>query len=98
MRAVCHSLPIRKAFAYSINRDESRAFADTMSRELAISVEPVDAIAPCDVLLTCTPAKRPVVTLAGGDRVERDQEIPVPAGPGVQPPGAVSAVAGVRTR
>src|SRR5882724_4176204 len=64
LRAVCHSLPIRKAFAYSINRDNARAFAETMSRELAISVEAVDAIAPCDVLLTCTPAKRPVVTLA----------------------------------
>ena len=33
----------------------------------------------------------PVVTLAGGDRVERGQEILLSAGPGVQQPGAVSA-------
>jgi len=36
-----------------------------MSRELAIAVEAVDAIVPCDVLLTCTPAKQPLV--APGD-------------------------------
>ena len=33
----------------------------------------------------------PVVAVAGGDRVERDEQISLSAGPGAQPPGAVSA-------
>ena len=35
--------------------------------------------------------REPVVAVLGGDRVQRDDQVPLPGGPGRQPPAAVSA-------
>ena len=63
LRAICHSLPIRKAFAYGLSLEEARSFATAMSAELGIHVVPTMDLAAAtgesDVLVTCTPAKQP---------------------------------------
>ena len=65
LRAICHSLPIRKAFAYGLNLAEAQSFATAMSAELGIPIVPtldlVAAFEKCDVLVTCTPAKSPFI-------------------------------------
>jgi ornithine cyclodeaminase/alanine dehydrogenase len=65
LRGLCHALPIRKAFAWSRTPARARGFAETMSHELGIDVEPADelrgAIAMSDVVVTCTPAKRALI-------------------------------------
>ena len=65
LRAVCRALPIRKAFAYDLTLEEARKFAAAMSAELGIPVIPtsdlVAAFDKVDVLVTCTPAKRPFI-------------------------------------
>jgi alanine dehydrogenase len=62
LRALCHTLPIRRAFAWSPTAIRAREFAEAMSRELGIAVEPVEELGPAlassDVVATCTPAKR----------------------------------------
>lgn len=72
LRAVCHALPIRRAFAYSPDRpnaDAARAFAAAMSAELGIAVDAAPdlwaALAESDVVVTATPARRAFI--AAGD-------------------------------
>jgi hypothetical protein len=35
--------------------------------------------------------REPVIAVLGGDRIERDEQIALSAGPGAQPPAPVSA-------
>jgi alanine dehydrogenase len=68
-RAMCHALPIRKAFAFGLTLREAQAFATAMSAELGIEIVPTAdlhaALAESDVCVTCTPAKKAL--LAPGD-------------------------------
>jgi alanine dehydrogenase len=65
LRAMCHALPIRKAFAFGLTLDEARSFATIMSGKLGIEVVPTadlqGAMARSDVCVTCTPAKKALV-------------------------------------
>jgi alanine dehydrogenase len=68
LRAICHTLPIRKAFAFGLTIEESRAFADAMSAEHNIVVEPTAdlpaALRQSDVCVTCTPARKALIGAA----------------------------------
>ena len=68
LRAVCHSLPIRKAFAFGLTPEESRAFAAAMGAELSIVVEATEdlpaALRQSDVCVTCTPARKALIFAA----------------------------------
>jgi ornithine cyclodeaminase/alanine dehydrogenase len=68
LRALCHALPLQRAFAWSRQPERARAFALEMSRELGIEVTPADdlgaALAQSDICVTCTPAKAPFVRRA----------------------------------
>jgi alanine dehydrogenase len=63
--AMCHALPIRKAFAFGLTLDEARSYATIMSGKLGIEVIPTadlqGAMAQSDVCVTCTPAKKALV-------------------------------------
>ena len=65
LRAICHALPIRKAFAFGLTLEKSRAFAAAMSGELNIVVEATNdlpsALRQSDVCVTCTPAKKALI-------------------------------------
>jgi alanine dehydrogenase len=65
LRAVCHTLPIRKAFAFGLSLAESRAFAAAMGAELNIAIEPTTdlraALRQSDVCVTCTPARKALI-------------------------------------
>lgn len=62
LRAMTHTLPIRKACAYSRSLEKAALFAAVMSEELAIDVLPVTdlagALSVSDVCVTCTPARQ----------------------------------------
>lgn len=62
LRALCHALRIERALAWSRHVERARTFAEQMSRELGITVEPVSdlrsAAQQSDVVVTCTPARR----------------------------------------
>ena len=68
LRAICHALPIQKAFAFGLTLEKSRAFAAIMSAELNIVVEPTGdfpaALRQSDVCVTCTPAKKALIFAA----------------------------------
>jgi alanine dehydrogenase len=68
LRAICHTLPIRKAFVFGPTLEKSRAFAEGMSAELKIAIEPITdlrtALRQSDVCVTCTPAKKPLIGAA----------------------------------
>ena len=65
LRAICHTLPIQKAFAFGLTLEKSRAFAEAMSAELNIVVEPTAdlraALRQSDVCVTCTPARKALI-------------------------------------
>ncbi len=65
LRAICHSLPIRKAFAYGLTLEEAQSFATAMSAELGIHIVPtlhlVSAMGQSDVMVTCTPARNALI-------------------------------------
>ncbi|MCU1233401.1 MAG: ornithine cyclodeaminase [Candidatus Solibacter sp.] len=65
LRGICHSLPIRKAFAFGRTIEEARAFSDTMSAELNVAIEPATdlpaALRQSDVCVTCTPARKALI-------------------------------------
>ena len=68
LRAVAHVLPIREAYAWDVEQEAAERFAAEMADELAIDVRvaaaPDVATRHCDVCITCTPARFPIV-LAG---------------------------------
>lgn len=61
LRSLTKVLPLEMAYAYSIIEGEADLFAAEMSAELDIEVvaamELPEAVAKCDVCVTCTPAK-----------------------------------------
>jgi alanine dehydrogenase len=68
LRALCSVLPIAKAFAWSIIREEAEAFASQMTGELGIDVtaasDLTQALRRSDVCITCTPSKAPFIRRA----------------------------------
>ena len=69
LRAICHSLPIRKAFAYGRSLESAQRFATAMCAELDIEIlatpDLAAALRQSDVLVTSTPAKSALI--AAGD-------------------------------
>ena len=61
--ALKHALPLKSVFAYDINGDAARAFADRMTGELGIPVTPAltlqDATRQSDVIVTCSTSRKP---------------------------------------
>jgi ornithine cyclodeaminase/alanine dehydrogenase-like protein (mu-crystallin family) len=68
LRALAHVLPLRRVYAVDTRADVARAFAVQMATELGIDVRvPAtlrEATAGSDVIATCTPAQRPLLTVA----------------------------------
>jgi ornithine cyclodeaminase/alanine dehydrogenase len=62
LRAMTHSLPIRKALVFDLQADRMRSFASAAAAEFGISTVPVEdlaaALAESDVCVTCTPSRR----------------------------------------
>lgn len=60
-------LPIRKAYAFDVDAKQRDEFAAKLSQELQITVEPVDepgsAVRESDVAVTCTPSRKPYLTI-----------------------------------
>ena len=61
LRALSHVLPVRRAFAFDVDREASRLFARQMSAELGIEVVVTPELAAgttaSDVCVTCTPSR-----------------------------------------
>jgi alanine dehydrogenase len=57
--------PIEQAFAFDLDEDRARRFAEAASAELGLTVTPVDdlamALRQSAVIVTCTPSRRPLV-------------------------------------
>ena len=64
LRAICHTLPIRKVMAFGASVEEAEGFALAMNRDLGIEVTAGgglrEALAQSDVCITCTPSRRPL--------------------------------------
>lgn len=62
LQALQAVLPLTKVFAYSTDYFQAQAFANAMTMDLKLEVEPVadfrSVIARCDVCVTCTPAQK----------------------------------------
>lgn len=64
LRFLCRVRPIRTAFAIDRDPEASRAFAESMSRELGIAIEAVesaDDARSAAIWITCTPSGTPVL-------------------------------------
>jgi len=63
LRALSRVLELEKAFAWDLDASKARAFADELSVELGIEVEPAGdlarAVPMSDVCVTCTPSRTP---------------------------------------
>lgn len=61
LRALRHAMRIERALAWSRQQERARTFAEEMSRELGIVVDPVSdlrsAAQQSDIVVTCTPAR-----------------------------------------
>ncbi|HLW52899.1 MAG TPA: ornithine cyclodeaminase family protein [Candidatus Angelobacter sp.] len=62
LRALATVFPLRRAHAFDVNQEQTRRFADELSHELGIEIEPVTDLAAAargsDICVTCTPAKK----------------------------------------
>ncbi len=58
--------PLRRVLAFDKDSSRAAAFADTMRAETGLAVEPVgtvtEAFPGCDMAVTCTPARKAIVT------------------------------------
>jgi len=65
LKALALALPIERAYAHDADPDRASRFAETMSRELSLSVEPAAdlaaAVRSSDVCVTCTPSRAPLI-------------------------------------
>lgn len=71
LKAILSALPIRKVFAWSRSPHNAGIFAERMSLETGVPVEPVAELEPAawasDVIVTCTPSRQPFL-MAGAVR------------------------------
>lgn len=62
LRALSRAMPVKKAFAFDLNKDHAQQFARTLAAELAIEIEAVHdlpaAVRKSDICITCTPARK----------------------------------------
>jgi len=61
LAALVRVLPIERVSAIDSDAGRATAYAAAMTARLGVEVRAADAIAPADVLVTCTPASRPFV-------------------------------------
>ena len=65
LQSIKEVLPLEKAYAYDMDFASSKAFSTEMSKKLDIEVIPVrevnDAASKSDVIITCTPSKKPYI-------------------------------------
>ncbi len=63
VRALVSVFSLEKVFAYDLNMTQAQRFADELSNELQIEVNPVedfeDAVRQSEIVVTCTPSKQP---------------------------------------
>ena len=68
LKAILSALPLRKVFAWSRSYANAQAFAARMTAETGVPVEPAAELEPAaassDVIVTCTPARRPFLKAA----------------------------------
>ena len=62
LRSLSRILPLNHVYAFDVDRNRARQFADELSRELQIQIEVAEDLASVvprsDVCVTCTPARR----------------------------------------
>lgn len=62
LRAIAQVRPLTRAYAFDIDESQARRFADELSEEIGIEIEPVTdlakAVGESDICVTCTPSKR----------------------------------------
>ncbi len=67
LRALCRALPLERVYAFDVDRDRARAFANDLGSELDIEVRSVadhaEGVAVSDVVVTATPSRRPFLFL-----------------------------------
>lgn len=67
LKAVMQVRPLEKVFCYDINKQSAIHFADELSKELGLFIEPVNdlkmAISNSDICVTCTPSKEPFLIM-----------------------------------
>ncbi len=65
LNAIMHVRKLEMVYAYDIDKDQSKKFAEELSKELNVSIVSVDflrnALAQSDIIITCTPSKEPFV-------------------------------------
>jgi alanine dehydrogenase len=63
LRALAQVRPIVGGYAFDLDENQARRFADELSQELGIEVKAINdlaqAIAVSDIVVTCTPSKKP---------------------------------------
>jgi alanine dehydrogenase len=68
LRALAMVRPIERVYAFDLDPDQARRFAEEMAAELAVAVTPVSdpaaALRQSDVCVTCTPSRRYYVRTA----------------------------------
>ena len=68
LRALCRVRALERAYAWDVDAGTAAAFADEMTRALGFEVRAVadyrDAVRRSDVVVTCTPAREPLLTAA----------------------------------
>ncbi|MBI1770643.1 MAG: ornithine cyclodeaminase family protein [Bacteroidetes bacterium] len=67
LKALMHVRKVETIYAYDIDKDQSKKFAEELSKELNVSIVPVDflrnALNQSDIIITCTPSKKPFMFL-----------------------------------
>ena len=62
LESLCRVRPLERAFAFDLNAEAAKRFAERMSRELRIPVQAADdpraAARSSDIVVTCTPSKK----------------------------------------
>lgn len=65
LRALMRVLQLEHVYAFDLDFERARRFAEELSPRLAIAIEPVrhagDAVLRSDVCVTCTPARGPII-------------------------------------
>jgi alanine dehydrogenase len=65
LKALMHVRKLETVYAYDIDKDQSKKFAEELSKELNVSIVSIDflknALTQSDIIITCTPSKEPFV-------------------------------------
>jgi ornithine cyclodeaminase/alanine dehydrogenase-like protein (mu-crystallin family) len=65
LRALARVLRLERVYAFDVDEERARQFAEALSAELALEISPVtdlsQAVSRSDVCVTCTPSRAPLV-------------------------------------